>query len=72
MSSIVAIGDRLKLAGYALAGVAVEHATDPQQVREAWLGIESDVELVLLTPEARQALPDPLERRDLLVTVLPA
>jgi hypothetical protein len=41
-------------------------------VREAWLGIGDDVELVLLTPEARQALPDPLGRQDLLVTILPA
>ena len=36
MSWIVAIGDRSELAGYALAGVDVEHATDPDQVREAW------------------------------------
>ena len=72
MSSIVAIGDRMKLAGYALAGVGIEHATDPDQVREAWLGLGSDVELVLLTIEARQALPDPLGRGDVLVTVLPA
>ena len=28
--------------------------------------------LVLLTSEARQALPDPLGRQDVLVTVLPA
>jgi len=72
VSSIVAIGDRLKLAGYALAGVAIEHATDPDQVREAWLGIGSDVELVLLTFEARQAIPDSLGRQDVLVSVLPA
>ena len=72
MSRIAALGDREALAGYALSGVDVKHATDPDQVREAWLGIGSDVGLVLLTPEARQALPDPLDGRDLLVTVLPA
>ena len=71
MSSIVAIGDRTKLAGYALAGVYVEHATDPDQVRAAWREVGGDVELVLLTVEARDALPDPLGRRDVLVTVLP-
>jgi vacuolar-type H+-ATPase subunit F/Vma7 len=72
MSSIVAIGDRDELAGYALAGVDVKHATDPDEVREAWHGIGSDVEFVLFTFEARQALPDPLGRRDMLVTILPA
>ena len=34
-------------------------------------GVGGDVELVLLTVEARDALPDPLGRRDVLVTVLP-
>jgi len=72
MSSIVAIGDRTKLAGYALAGVDLKHATDPDEVREAWLGIGSEVKLVLLTLEARQALADPLDRQDVLVTILPA
>jgi vacuolar-type H+-ATPase subunit F/Vma7 len=72
VSRIAALGDREALAGYALSGVDVKHATDPDQVREAWLGIGTDVGLVLLTPEAREALPDPLDRRDLLVTVLPA
>ena len=71
MSSIVAIGDRTKLAGYALAGVDVEHATDPDQVRAAWREVGGDVELVLLTVEARDAVADPLGRRDVLVTVLP-
>jgi vacuolar-type H+-ATPase subunit F/Vma7 len=72
VSSIVAIGDRNQLAGYGLAGVDVKHATDPDEVREAWHGIGSDVELVLITFEASQVLPDPLGRRDMLVTILPA
>jgi vacuolar-type H+-ATPase subunit F/Vma7 len=72
VSRIAAIGDHSRLAGYALSGVDVKHATDPDQVREAWLGIGSDVEFVLLTSAARQALPDPLDRRDVLVTVMPA
>jgi vacuolar-type H+-ATPase subunit F/Vma7 len=71
VSSIIAVGDRMKLVGYALAGVEIKDATKPDEVREAWLGIADDVELVLLTSEARQALPDPLGRQDVLVTVLP-
>lgn len=70
MTSIIAIGDRTKLVGYALAGVDVKDATNPDEVRGAWLGIADDVKLVLLTSEARQALPSPLGRQDVLVTIL--
>lgn len=72
MTSIIAIGDRTKLVGYALAGVDVKDATNPDEVRGAWLGIADDVKLVLLTSEARQSLPNPLGRQDVLVTILPA
>jgi vacuolar-type H+-ATPase subunit F/Vma7 len=72
MSSIVAIGDPMKFAGYALAGVDVKDAKNPAEVCEAWLGVAGDVELLLLTSEARRALPYPLDRQDVLVTVLPA
>jgi vacuolar-type H+-ATPase subunit F/Vma7 len=71
VSSIIAIGDPTTLAGYALAGVDVKGTTNPDEVREAWLGIADDVELVLLTSEARQALPDPIGRQDVLVAILP-
>lgn len=72
MSRIVAIGQEAKLAGYALVGVEVIEATDPDLVRHAWRQIESDVGLVLLTADARRALPDPIDRADVLWAVLPA
>ena len=71
MSRIVGIGRGTRLAGYALAGVEVVDAADPDLVRRAWEQVESDVGLVLLTAEARHALPDQIDRQDLLWTVLP-
>jgi vacuolar-type H+-ATPase subunit F/Vma7 len=72
MSRIAGIGERAKLAGYALAGVELIEARAPDRVREAWEQLDDDVGLVLLTPEARRALPDPLRRPGLLWVVLPA
>ena len=71
MSRIVAIGSELALAGYALAGVDVLEADEPDDVRQAWDDLGADTGLVLLTHEARRALPDELDRTDLLHVVLP-
>jgi vacuolar-type H+-ATPase subunit F/Vma7 len=43
MSRIVAIGHEAKLAGYAIVGVEIIDATDPDLVRQAWRQIERDV-----------------------------
>ena len=72
MSRIVAIGEEAQLAGYALAGVELIEADVAGRVREAWEQLGDDVGLVLLTPQARRALPDPLRRPGLLWVVLPA
>lgn len=72
MSRVVAIGDALELAGYALAGVDVVAATDAEAVRGAWAELEDDVRLVLLTTDARRELPDRLDRAAVLWAVLPA
>lgn len=70
MSRIIAIGEETQLAGYALAGVEVIATVDPESVRRAWAELH-EVGLVLLTTAARRALPDPIDRRDLLWAVLP-
>jgi vacuolar-type H+-ATPase subunit F/Vma7 len=70
MTRIVAIGASEKLLGWALAGAELIEAPGEQQVRLAWNELDPDVGLVLLTPEARKALPDPPEGRALWV-VLP-
>lgn len=72
MSRAVAIGAATELAGYALAGVDVIDAAQPDLVRRAWRELEGDVGLVLVTAEARLALPERLDRRDVLWVVLPA
>jgi vacuolar-type H+-ATPase subunit F/Vma7 len=57
MSRVVAIGAPLELLGWTLAGVALIEASNPEQVRLAWSGLDADVGLAVLTPAAREALP---------------
>ena len=71
MSRITALGGWTELAGYALAGVEVVDVRDPEAVRRAWGGLPDDVAVVLLTAEARRALPDPILPRERLWAVLP-
>lgn len=71
MSRVVAIGSAAALAGYALVGVDVVDAPAPELVRRAWAGALGEAALVLLTAEARAALPEHLER-SALWTVVPA
>ena len=56
MSQIVAIGERERLRGFALAGVNVAAAEDPAGARAAWAALPADVALVILTPAAHAAL----------------
>ena len=71
MSRVVAIGRAVELAGYALAGVEVVDATEPNLVRRAWTDAAGRASLVLLTAESRAALPDRPED-GVLWTVVPA
>jgi hypothetical protein len=73
MSRAVAIGDGLRLAGYALAGAELRHAVAPAELDAAWAGLDDDVGLVVLTPESYAALEARLaEREDLIWAVLPS
>jgi vacuolar-type H+-ATPase subunit F/Vma7 len=72
MSLAVAIGDRRRLAGYALAGAEVRHAVSPAEVEAAWAGLDEDTALVVLTREAHTALAGRLAEREAVVwAVLP-
>ena len=73
MSRAVAIGDELRLAGYALAGAEVRHAVAPAEIEAAWTGLDDAVGLVVLTPESHAVL-EPLlaERGDLVWAVVPS
>jgi len=57
MGAIAAIGEALRVQGLGLAGVRVLAAEDPEQVRERWATLTDDVVLVILTPQAAEALP---------------
>lgn len=68
----VAIGDELRLGGYALAGAAVRHAGSAAEAVAAWEALEDGVALLVLTRPAHDALSARLdERPELLWAVVP-
>jgi vacuolar-type H+-ATPase subunit F/Vma7 len=69
--SVVAIGERAQLEGFALAGVEVIDAADGQAAQRAWDGLAADVEFVLLDQAAHDALAEKLSQKTLLWVVLP-
>jgi vacuolar-type H+-ATPase subunit F/Vma7 len=56
MSTIVAIGERERVGGFALAGVRIAPADDPDAVRGAWERLPENAGLVILTTAAHRAL----------------
>lgn len=52
MGGVVAIGEQVRVAGWALAGTGVIDAEDAAAVRRAWHAVGDDVALVILTPAA--------------------
>lgn len=56
MSRAAALGEDVRVAGYALAGAEVHPAGDGDAVRAAWDGLADDVDCLILTPAARDAL----------------
>jgi vacuolar-type H+-ATPase subunit F/Vma7 len=56
MSRAVAIGERVRVGGYALAGVEVLAAEDEQAAIEAWERLGDDVTCVVLTRAAYAVL----------------
>lgn len=67
MSGAAAIGEDVRVAGYALAGVAVHAADDGAAVHAAWEGLPDDLDCLILTAAAREALGDRLHERPHLV-----
>jgi len=62
MSTIAAIGEPERIAGFAFAGVQVCAAEDPDAARAAWRALPEQVALLILTPTAHAALRDDLDR----------
>ncbi|MCD0484520.1 hypothetical protein [Streptacidiphilus sp. ASG 303] len=72
MGTVAALGEEARTAGFALAGVRVLAAGDPDAVRAAWRRLPPGTDLVLLTPAAAAALgPDLVEGTRPLVAVMP-
>lgn len=70
MGRIAAIGESIRVQGLALAGVLILPGDDPDQVRTSWNELPTDVEVVLLTPQAADAL-DPVESGPLIAVMTP-
>ncbi|MGW3108959.1 hypothetical protein [Streptomyces sp. NPDC001100] len=72
MAHVAAIGERLRIAGLASAGVVLRPAEEPEAVRTAWHGLTPDVELVIVTPTAAEALGEGLvDGQGPLIAVMP-
>lgn len=56
MARVAALGEQVRIAGFALAGALTVPAETPDAVRAAWDGLPPDVVLVVLTPAAARAL----------------
>lgn len=67
MSRAAAIGEDVRLAGYALAGVEVLAAEDAAEVLAAWERLPGDVACLILTASARAALGARLAARPRMV-----
>jgi vacuolar-type H+-ATPase subunit F/Vma7 len=72
MSRAAAIGEARRVGGFALAGVEVLEAENPDAAGEALVSLDPEVGLLILSPAAHRAVADELARRPHLVwTVLP-
>ena len=69
MGRVAAIGEAVRVQGLALAGVVVLPGEEPDDVRASWAALPSDIEVVMLTPLAADAVgADRLKR---LTVVMP-
>lgn len=72
MSRIVAVGERRRLEGFALAGVKLLRADTRAEAQAAWSRLDPDVAVVILTPATWTALSDLLVTRpEVIWTMLP-
>ena len=72
MNTVVALGSCDDLDGFALAGARVVVATTDGAITEAWRGLDRDVGLVILSPDAARILAALLDDRpDVLTVVMP-
>jgi vacuolar-type H+-ATPase subunit F/Vma7 len=58
MGAVAAIGEETRIRGFTMVGALVLPAEDAQAVRDAWRSLPPDVEVVILTAAADEALAD--------------
>ena len=68
---VAALGAQVRVQGFALAGATVVAADDADSVRSGWHGLPGDVSVVILTPEAADALSGVLPDPRRLTVVMP-
>jgi hypothetical protein len=72
VSHAAAIGEHVRIAGYALAGVTIHAADGDARVHAAWDRLDDDVACVILTPSSLAVLAPRLGERPRVVwAVLP-
>lgn len=65
MARVAAIGEAVRVQGFALAGVLTMPGDTPADACASWADLPADVDVVILTPQAADALattrPGPLK-----------
>ncbi|MGW5419408.1 V-type ATP synthase subunit F [Streptomyces sp. NPDC003943] len=71
MGTVAAVGEHMRVRGFALAGVLVFEAERAEDVREAWRSLPDDASLVIVTSAAAGVLGPELAEGGLLTVVMP-
>jgi hypothetical protein len=72
MGGVAAIGEHVRLCGYALAGAELHASVGDEQANAAWEKLPEDLACLVLTRSAHIALAGRMhERPDLLLAVVP-
>lgn len=72
MSTVVALGERHELEGFALVGATIVTARTDDEISSGWRNLGPDVGLVILSSRAADVLRSELSSRpDILTAVLP-
>jgi len=72
MGLVVALGEAVRVGGFALAGATVLVAENPEAVCRAWASLPHDVSVVVLTPQAAGYLADEaIPLGDVFTAVMP-
>ncbi|WP_431933177.1 V-type ATP synthase subunit F [Nonomuraea jabiensis] len=69
MATVAVIGETVRVAGFRLAGAVVLPADTPEAARTAWASLGDDVAVVILTPEAAEAVSE--KARERMTVVMP-